>query len=268
MIRLISAILFSPDADKLRIPGTIRTIYDPVCGTGGMVNVGKRYILEEICSNCEEKPTIMTYGQEINEQTYAIAKSEALVSGENADNITLGNTFTQDHFATKTFHYIMANLPFGAPWKNEQKFIINESLNPDGRFTAGTPRINDSQLLFVQHMISKMDKGGSRIGVVTTASPLFSGGAGSGESNIRKWLITNDWLECIVALPQNLFYGTGVYTYIWFFNNKKSEEREGKVQLINAVDFCVPLQKSIGIKRNDITENNIKDILNTYINFK
>ena len=267
VIRMMSAILFTPDADSLRHSGIIRSIYDPACGTGGMVNVGKRYILEEICKD-SEKPTIVTYGQELNEQSYAIAKSEALVSGENADNIKLGNSFTQDQFATKRFHYIMANPPYGVTWKKDQEFIINESLNPDGRFTAGTPRTSDGQLLFVQHMLSKMESDGSRVGVVTNGSPLFSGGAGSGESNIRKWMIENDWLECIIALPKDLFYNTGIYTYIWFFTNKKKVERIGKVQLINAIDFCKPSTKSLGNKRNDILEEHIQKVLQIYLDFK
>ena len=268
VIRLMSAILYTPDTEDLRKPGIIRSIYDPTCGTGGMVNVGKRYILEEICGDLEQKPVITTYGQELNEQSYAIAKSEALVSGENADNIKLGNSFTQDRFPTTRFNYIMANPPYGVTWKKDQDFIINESLNPDGRFYAGTPRTSDGQLLFIQHMLSKMKPEGSRVAVVTNGSPLFSGGAGSGESNIRKWIIENDWLECIVALPKELFYNTGIATYLWFFTNKKSTQRKGKVQLINAVDFCKPCSKSLGNKRNDILPEHVTDILNLYLNFE
>ena len=268
VIRLMSAILFTPDAEVLRQEGIIRTIYDPACGTGGMLNVGKRYIMEDICGDCVQKPVIVTYGQELNEQSYAIAKSEALVSGENADNIKLGNSFTQDHFAASKFHYIMANPPYGVTWKKDLEFIIKESLNPDGRFTAGTPRSSDGQLLFVQHMISKMNGTDSRVGVVTNGSPLFSGGAGSGESNIRKWMIESDKLECIIALPKDMFYNTGINTYLWFFTDHKSEERRGKVQLINAVDFCQPSAKSLGNKRNDIVEKNIQDILGIYMGFK
>ena len=266
VIRMMSAILFTPDADSLRHSGIIRSIYDPACGSGGMVNVGKRYILEDICKD-GEKPTIVTYGQELNKQSYAIAKSEALVSGENADNIKLGNSFTQDHFATKRFHYIMANPPYGVTWKKDQEFIINESLNPDGRFTAGTPRTSDGQLLFVQHMLSKMEPDGSRVGVVTNGSPLFSGGAGSGESNIRKWMIENDCLESIIALPKDLFYNTGINTYIWVLTNKKKVERIGKVQLINAVDFCTPCAKSLGNKRNEVYDF-VDKVLQIYLNFK
>ena len=267
VIRLMSAIMFTPDKAILNKNGIIRTIYDPACGTGGMVNVGKNYIIENICSD-GNTPTIRTYGQELNEQSYAIAKSEALITGENADNIKLGNSFTHDQFKSSRFHYIMANPPYGVTWKKDQDFILNESLNPDGRFYAGTPRVSDGQLLFIQHMISKMEEDGARLGVVTNGSPLFSGGAGSGESNIRKWIIENDWLECIVALPKDLFYNTGIYTYIWFITNKKSPERKGKVQLINAVDFCAPASKSLGNKRNDIRPEDIERILKLYLDFK
>ncbi|MGM9686365.1 MAG: N-6 DNA methylase [Bacteroidaceae bacterium] len=268
VIRLMSAVLFTPDADNLKKSGIIRSIYDPTCGTGGMVNVGKRYILEDICGDGSPKPTIMTFGQELNEQSYAIAKSEALVSGEDADNIKLGNSFTQDQFPTKRFHYIMANPPYGVTWVKDKEFIIGESLRPEGRFTAGTPRTSDGQLLFVQHMLSKMEADGSRVGVVTNGSPLFSGGAGSGESNIRKWIIENDWLECIIGLPKDLFYNTGIFTYIWIFTNKKRENRRGKVQLINAVDFCTSAMKSLGNKRNDILQEHIDQILKIYLDFE
>lgn len=268
VIRLMSAILFTPDAEELRNPSVIRTIYDPTCGTGGMVNVGKRYIHEEICGDMEKKPEIKTFGQELNEQSYAIAKSEALVSGEDADNIKLGNSFTQDRFQTNRFNYIMANPPYGVTWKKDQDFIIEESQNPNGRFYAGIPRTSDGQLLFVQHMLSKMKQEGSRVGVVTNGSPLFSGGAGSGESNIRKWIIENDWLECIVALPKELFYNTGIATYLWFFSNNKSSQRKGKIQLINAVDFCKQSVKSLGNKRYDILEEHIQQILKIYMDFE
>ena len=267
VIRLMSAILFTPDKDTLNRSGIIRTIYDPACGTGGMVNVGKKFILENICTE-GNTPTIRTYGQELNEQSYAIAKSEALITGENADNIKLGNSFTQDQFKSNRFHYIMANPPYGVTWKKDQDFILNESLNPDGRFYAGTPRVSDGQLLFIQHMISKMEPDGARIGVVTNESPLFSGGAGSGESNIRKWIIENDWLECIIALPKDLFYNTGIFTYIWFITNKKSAERKGKVQLINAVDYCIASDKNLGNKRNDISADQLTDILSLYLRFE
>ena len=266
VIRLMSAILFTPDKAELNRRGIIRTIFDPTCGTGGMVNLGKQFILD-ICDP-ETRPTIQTFGQELNEQSYAIAKSEALITDEDARNIRLGNSLSNDQFTSNRFHYIMANPPYGVTWKKDQEFVLAESLNPNGRFTAGTPRISDGQLLFLQHMISKMESDGARVGVVTNGSPLFSGGAGSGESNIRKWIIENDWLEAIVALPKDLFYNVGIQTYLWFLTNKKSAERRGKVQLIDASTICHPAKKSLGNKRNDILEDDVKRILNLYLNFE
>lgn len=266
VIRLMSAILFTPDRDQLNRRGIIRTIFDPTCGTGGMVNLGKQFI-RDMC-DADSQPVIQTFGQELNEQSYAIAKSEALITGEDARNIRLGNSLSNDQFISSRFHYIMANPPYGVTWKKDQAFVLNESLDPNGRFYAGTPKISDGQLLFLQHMVSKMEPDGARIAVVTNGSPLFSGGAGSGESNIRKWLIENDWLETIVALPKDLFYNTGINTYIWFLTNAKSPERRGKVQLINAVDICHAAKKSLGSKRNDILEDDVKRILGLYLNFE
>lgn len=266
VIRLMSAILFTPDREQLNRRGIIRTIFDPTCGTGGMVNLGKQFI-RYMC-DADSQPVIQTFGQELNEQSYAIAKSEALITGEDARNIRLGNSLSNDQFTSNRFHYIMANPPYGVTWKKDQAFVLNESLDPNGRFSAGTPKISDGQLLFLQHMVSKMEPDGARIAVVTNGSPLFSGGAGSGESNIRKWLIENDWLEGIVALPKDLFYNTGINTYVWFLTNAKSPERRGKVQLINAVDICHPAKKSLGSKRNDILEDDVKRILDLYLNFE
>lgn len=265
VILLMSAILFTPDRDQLNRRGIIRTIFDPTCGTGGMVNLGKQFI-RDMC-DADSQPVIQTFGQELNEQSYAIAKSEALITGEDARNIRLGNSLSNDQFTSNRFHYIMANPPYGVTWKKDQAFVLNESLDPNGRFSAGTPKISDGQLLFLQHMVSKMEPDGARIAVVTNGSPLFSGTAGSGESNIRKWLIENDWLEAIVALPKDLFYNTGINTYMWFLTNAKSPERRGKVQLINAVDICHPAKKSLGSKRNDILEDDVERILDLYLNF-
>ncbi len=266
-IRLMSALLFNPMKEDLNRSGIIRSIYDPTCGTGGMVNVGKKYILEEICTN-GNKPVIKTYGQELNDQSFAIAKSEALITGNEAANIRLGNTLSDDKFKTEKFNFIMANPPYGTTWKKDLVYITNESMNPEGRFYAGLPRTSDAQLLFMQHMISKMSAKGSRVGIVTSGSPLFAGGAGSGESNIRKWIIENDWLECIVALPTDLFYNAGIGTYIWILSNNKEEHRRGKVQLINAVTFCTPAKKSLGNKRNDIREEDILEIMKIYDSFE
>jgi type I restriction enzyme M protein len=226
----------------------------------------------------KNKPEIKTFGQEINEQSYAIAKSEALITGENADNIRHGNTFTEDQFPDKHFHYMLANPPYGVTWSKDASFIKNESANPAGRFYAGLPATSDGQLLFVQHMISKMEREGSKMTVVTNGSPLFTGNAGSGESEIRKWIISNDWLECIIALPKDLFYNTGINTYLWFLNNNKPKHRRGKVQLINAnvpedkangVDgFCRPEKKSLGNKRNKIEAIHIEKLVELYTNFE
>lgn len=268
VIALMNTIMFSTEKNELSQKGIIRTIFDPACGTGGMVNLGKNYILDTLLKDSKNKPTIQTYGQELNEQSYAIAKSEALITGEDSNNIKHGNSFSEDHFQGKHFHYMMANPPYGVTWKKDQMFIENESLNPAGRFYAGTPRSSDGQLLFLQHMISKMEREGSRISVVTNGSPLFTGDAGSGESDIRKWIIESDWLECIVALPKDMFYNTGINTYIWFLTNKKQKHRKGKVQMINAVDYCRSNKKSLGNKRNEITDKHISQILELYTNFE
>ncbi len=256
VIHLMIRILFSTEKETLKQPGVIRTVYDLACGTGGMLTLSKKYILEEI----NQKAEIKIFGQEINEQSFAIAKSDLLITGEDADNIRHGNSFSDDKFQGRRFNYMLANPPYGVSWKKDESFIKNESLNPAGRFYAGLPRSSDGQLLFLQHMISKMEPNGSRIAVVTNGSPLFTGDAGSGESEIRKWIITNDWLDCIVALPKDLFYNTGIYTYIWFITNKKEAHRKGKVQLINAVDFCRPEKKSLGNKRNKIYEDHLAEI--------
>ena len=265
-IKLMCAVMFRPDAHDLRRSDVIRTIYDPTCGTGGMVNIGRNYILDKICEGTA-KPTIKTFGQELNEIAYAIAKSEALITESELDNIKHGDTLTDDHFDKKKFDYQMANPPYGINWTKEKDAVTNESFDPNGRFFAGLPRINDGQLLFLQHMIHHMAPTGGKIGVVTNGSPLFSGSADSGESNIRKWIIENDWLDCIIALPKDMFYNTGIATYIWILSNRKPAERKGKVQLINATNMCKPLLKSMGNKRNDISEH-IEEIYKLYADFQ
>jgi type I restriction enzyme M protein len=264
VIRLMVNILFSTEKDELKNAGIIRTVYDPACGTGGMLTISKNHILE----NINAKATIQIYGQEINEQAYAIAKSDLLITGENPDNIRHGNTFIEDRFPDKKFNYMLANPPYGVSWKINQDAIKNEAFNPAGRFTAGLPRSSDGQLLFVQHMISKMENAGARISIVTSGSPLFTGDAGSGESEIRRWIIENDWLDCLIALPGELFYNTGITTYIWIISNKKQKQRKGKVQLINAAEFCKPMKKSLNNKRKYITEEHIKEITNIYTAYK
>jgi type I restriction enzyme M protein len=278
VIELMNTIIFSTEKEVLSKKGIIRTIYDPACGTGGMVTLGKHYILDTLLNDSKSKPTIHTFGQELNEQSYAIAKSEALISGSDAQNVRHGNSFSEDQFQGKHFHYMMANPPYGVTWKKDRRFIENEALNPAGRFYAGLPRISDGQLLFLQHMISKMESDGSRIAVVTNGSPLFTGDAGSGESEIRRWIIEQDLLECIVALPNDLFYNTGINTYIWYLNNNKAAERKNKVQLINAnvkedkekeiIGFCKPMKKSLGNKRNELKTKHIQSILELYTKFE
>lgn len=278
VIELMIKVVFSTEKDTLTQPGIIRTIYDPTLGTGGMISLAKNYILDELCKDSDFKPTIKTYGQEINEQSYAIAKSEALITGENVDNIRHGNSFSEDRFPDKHFHYMFANPPYGVTWSKDADFIRNESANPAGRFYAGLPATSDGQLLFLQHMISKLEREGGKIAVVTNGSPLFSGGAGSGESDIRKWIISNDWLDCIVALPKDLFYNTGINTYVWFITNQKAKHRRGKVQLINAnvpddktngvEGFCRPEKKSMGNKRNKIESYHIEKLVEIYTRFE
>lgn len=277
VIELMYKVVFSTEKEELSQPGIIRTIYDPTLGTGGMVNLAKNYILDELFVK-GVKPTIFTYGQEINEQSYAIAKAEALISGGDVDNIKHGNTLTNDRFPDKKFHYQFANPPYGVTWAKDYDFVANESTNPAGRFHAGLPAKSDGQLLFLLHMISKMETSGGKIAVVTNGSPLFSGNAGGGESDIRKFIIESDLLDCIVSLPKDMFYNTGIGTYIWFLNNNKPTHRRGKVQLINASDiedkragksgFAVSNKRSLGNKRNEILEHHIEAVVDIYTNLE
>lgn len=268
VIRLMVNVLFNEDSETLTKEGIVKTMYDPACGTGGMLSVAEQH-LNELNSKAELK----VFGQEINPESYAICKSDMLIKGQNPSNVKFGNTFTVDGLEEEKFDYMLSNPPFGVDWKKAQKIIKAEadSKGMRGRFGAGLPRINDGSLLFLQHMISKMKPGGTRIGIVFNGSPLFSGAAGSGESEIRKWIIENDWLETIIALPDQLFYNTGISTYIWIVTNKKSAGRKGKVQLINATGvkdealmkegkldhnrFWQKMDKSLGNKRKKIVEN-------------
>lgn len=268
VIRLMVNILFIEDRDILTQDGIVRTLYDPACGTGGMLSVGEQYVKE-----LNPDADLKVFGQEINSESYAICKSDMLIKGQNPSNIKFGNTFTVDGLKEEEFDYMLSNPPFGVDWKKAEKIIKSEANSKgfDGRFGAGLPRINDGALLFLQHMISKMKKEGSRIGIVFNGSPLFTGAAESGESNIRRWIIENDWLEAIIALPDQLFYNTGISTYIWIVTNKKSKERKGSIQLINATGtkdeellkegkldfnrFWQKMDRSLGNKRKKIAEN-------------
>lgn len=249
VIRLMVNLLLAPEED-LRRSHVVKTIYDPACGTGGMLSTAEEYIKS---LNNEAMPQL--YGQDWNDDAYAVCLSDMLIKGENGDNIKLGCTFEHDGFQNMKFDYMLANPPFGVEWKQQEHFIKSEAehLGFDGRFGAGLPRINDGALLFLLHMISKMvpaEKGGSRLGIVFNGSPLFTGDAGSGESNIRQWIIENDWLEAIVALPDQLFYNTGISTYIWILTNRKIPQRQGKIQLIDARNFWNKMPKSLGNKRH------------------
>lgn len=257
VIKLMVNLLLSPEKD-LRRSHVVKTIYDPACGTGGMLSVAENYIRN---LNFDAKPLL--YGQDWNDEAWAVCKSDMLIKGNDADSIKRGDIFTQDGFDRDnkgekyTFDYMLANPPFGVEWKQQARYIHQEadSLGYSGRFGAGLPRINDGSLLFLQHMLSKMrppKKGGSRIGIVFNGSPLFTGDAGSGESNIRQWIIENDWLEAVVALPDQLFYNTGISTYIWVLTNRKEPQRKGKIQLIDARRFFVKMTKSLGNKRHKI----------------
>jgi type I restriction enzyme M protein len=262
-IRLMVSLMFAEHKDELKGKGIIRSVFDPAGGTGGMLITTKDYIRSDVNPDLE----VVMYGQELNEQTYAIAKSDVLIMGENAENIRQGNSFTQDKFKGQHFSYMFSNPPFGVSWVKEENFIKNEANDPHGRFSAGTPRTSDGALLFLQHMISKMEAGGSRIAIIFNGSPLFTGDAGSGESNIRKWIIENDWLEAVVAMPTEMFYNTGIATYIWMVTNRKPKHRKGKVQLINAVDFAAPMRKSLGNKRKYFTDDHIQQITRIYTDF-
>jgi len=268
VIELMANILFYDDNDVLAGNNVAKTIYDPACGTGGMLSVCEEY-LHKMNSSTE----IMSFGQELNDQTFAICKSDMLIKGNDAEFVKNGNTLSDDKFEGQTFDYIISNPPFGREWKNEKAKITAEAkLGFAGRFGAGLPAIRDGQMLFLLTAISKMKEakdGGSRIAIIHNGSPLFTGDAGSGTSDIRKYILENDLLEAIVALPNDIFYNTGIATYIWVLSNKKQgTKREGKVQLINANDLYEKRRKALGNKRNDIPVTAIEEITRTYGDFK
>jgi type I restriction enzyme M protein len=263
VVRLLVSMVFSQDSDDLQGDGKVRSIFDPCCGTGGMLTTGQEWVYE----NINDKVEFRLLGQELNPQTYSICKSDMMISGGNPENIRQGSSLSEDGFQGEKFDYMLTNPPYGVSWSSESNFIIEEKGNPNGRFSVGTPRSSDGQLLFLQHMISKMESKGSRIGIVLNGSPMFTGDGGSGESNIRKWIIENDLLECIVSLPDQLFFNTGISTYLWILTNKKQEERKGKVQLIDGSKFFKQMKKSLGEKRKEVTNEGRDKILDTYSNF-
>jgi len=264
VIRLMVNLLFEPDGEALTKLGIVRTLCDPACGTGGMLSVAEDYLRE-----LNPQARLECYGQEYNPESYAICGSDLMMKGQNLENVKFGDSFTADGLAGQRFDYLLANPPFGVEWKPQERFIRDEadSLGFDGRFGAGLPRINDGSFLFLQHMISKMKPEGSRLAIVFNGSPLFTGDAGSGESNIRRWIIENDWLEAVVALPDQLFYNTGISTYFCIVTNRKRPERQGKVQLINATGFSKKMRKSLGNKRNELSDEHIEEITRIYGEF-
>ena len=264
VVHLLVSLLFAEHREDLSGQGVIRSIFDPCCGTGGMLTIGKDYFREQINPDAD----IRLLGQELNAQTYAICKSDMLITGEDPDNIRLGSSLSDDQFQEDSFDYMITNPPFGVSWKSDEDAVKADAQTANGRFSAGTPRISDGALLFLQHMLSKMEDNGSRVGIVFNGSPLFTGDAGSGESEIRRWIIENDWLECIIALPEKLFFNTGIATYIWILTNRKSGARQGKIQLINAVDFHEDMKRNLGDKNAFISDSHIRHIVELYTDFE
>ncbi|MDF5220186.1 class I SAM-dependent DNA methyltransferase [Vibrio parahaemolyticus] len=296
LVRLTTSLVFSHDDELLTQSGLVRSIYDPTAGTGGFLSSGMEYVLE-----LNERASLSAFGQELNPESYAICKADMLIKGQKVDNIKLGNTLSNDLLRTDKFDYMLSNPPFGVDWKKIQKSIVDEHNEKgfEGRFGAGLPRVSDGSLLFLMHLISKMrpltveDKAkgtASRIGIILNGSPLFTGGAGSGESEIRRYILEHDLLEAIIALPTDMFYNTGIATYIWILSNNKASNRKGKVQLINASKerpknggrgrsgggestdeiehvFYAAMRKSLGSKRRELTEAGIETIVKTYGQF-
>lgn len=278
VIKTMVEVLFAPDRERLKKEHIIKTIYDCACGTGGMLTVSKEHIIDSD-NPINAKADIYLYGQELNPVTYAVCKADMLIKGEDPDKIKGGekdhskaSTLSNDQFLGEKFDYCLTNPPFGVDWKKDKEVVEREAERGyAGRFGAGTPRISDGQFLFLQHLISKMRKpedGGSRIAIVMNGSPLFTGDAGSGESEIRRWILEHDWLEAIIALPDQMFFNTGINTYLWFLTNRKEKNREKKVQLIDARTFFGQMRKSLGNKRHEITDENRKKIKDLYEAFE
>jgi len=268
VIRLMVYFLFIGDDDALTKPGVVRSIYDPTAGTGGMLSVAEEHLHEQ-----NPKARLVMYGQELNPESYAICKADMLIKGQDILNIVFGNTLSADGLMGKVFDYMLSNPPFGVEWKKIEAQIRKEyeQMGFNGRFGPGLPRVSDGSLLFLMHLISKMrpaKDGGSRIGIVLNGSPLFTGGAGSGESEIRRYVLENDLVEAIIALPTDMFYNTGISTYIWILSNRKLAHRKGKVQLIDASSFWQKMKKSLGSKRKEISPENIEKITRIFGYFK
>ncbi|WP_368169696.1 N-6 DNA methylase [Aeromonas sp. R4-3] len=258
IVRLTTSLVFAADDEALTTAGVVRTIYDPTAGTGGFLSCGMEYLHE-----LNPAARLATFGQELNPESFAICKADMLIKGQDISNIKLGNTLSDDQLPTDRFDYCLSNPPFGVDWKKVEKQVRDEHLlkGHSGRFGAGLPRVSDGSLLFLQHLIAKMKPEGSRIGIILNGSPLFTGGAGSGESEIRRYILEHDLLDTLVALPTDMFYNTGIATYIWVLSNHKPAERKGKVLLINASDLHSPMRKSLGSKRKQLSDEAIEQIV-------
>ena len=268
VIRLMVNLLFIEDDDALTKPGVVRSLYDPTAGTGGMLSVG-----EEHLAALNPDARLVMYGQELNPESYAICKADMLIKGQDIGNIIQGNTLSDDGHPGKTFDYQLSNPPFGVEWKKIEKEVRKEAeqMGFEGRFGPGLPRVSDGSLLFLLHLISKMapaKDGGSKFGIVLNGSPLFTGGAGSGESEIRRYVLENDLVEAIIALPTDMFYNTGISTYVWIVTNRKPARRKGKVQLIDASSFWQKMRKSLGSKRKELSPEHIEEITRLFGKFK
>ena len=264
IVRLTTALVFMEDDDALTKPGIIRTIYDPTAGTGGFLSSGMEYVHE-----LNPQAVLRAFGQELNPESYAICKADMLIKGQDVSNIKLGNTLSNDQLYADKFDYMLSNPPFGVDWKKIESDIKDEHTLKgfDGRFGPGLPRVSDGSLLFLMHLIDKLrdsQEGGGRIGIILNGSPLFTGGAGSGESEIRRYLLEADLVEAIIGLPTDMFYNTGIATYVWVLSNKKRDERKGKVQLINGVNLYSKMRKSLGSKRNEMSEADIATIIRSF----
>ncbi|XOB94243.1 type I restriction-modification system subunit M [Pseudomonadota bacterium 24LQ007] len=267
IVHLTTSLVLTGQENRLT-PNSIVTIYDPTAGTGGFLSEGDEYIQQ-----ISESVTVSLHGQELNPESYAICKADMLIKGQEVSNIKLGNTLSDDQLATNKFDLMLSNPPFGVEWKKVQKQVTDEHKQRgfDGRFGPGLPRVSDGSLLFLMHLVSKMRdarEGGSRIGIILNGSPLFTGGAGSGESEIRRYLLQNDMVEAIVALPTDMFYNTGISTYVWVLSNNKPAERKGKVQLIDATDRATKMRKSLGSKRQFVSESDQDEIVRMYGDFQ
>ncbi|MBN2560402.1 MAG: SAM-dependent DNA methyltransferase [Phycisphaerae bacterium] len=267
VIHLMASLLLAADEAMIRKDHIVRTVYDPCAGSGGMLTITKDHIL-----SLNPQADVHLFGQEVNPETFAVAKADMFLiseDGRDAENIKDGSTLSKDQHADKRFDYLLTNPPYGKDWEQDEEAVRREAERGfGGRFGAGLPRISDGQLLFLQHLLARMkapSEGGSRVAIILNGSPLFTGDAGSGESEIRRWILENDWLEAIIALPEQLFYNTGIATYVWVLTNRKEARRKGKVLLVNATDLWIPMRKSLGDKRRQISDDQIKEIVRLYI---